>query len=425
MQTIKTAAVVVLLLTILYAAYVRMTVPPPPLSPEMQDLVFDDASFDAGGFGEDDFDLGSFDAGTPTDSFEPNSFDGAPLAQSAGGQTPGGNVPGGSAGFQMSDTPAVAASFELPPANAPASAGRYADVPSSPATSAVQRLPPVVGDADITPDPGRDYPNTGDTLELPDPAAAISGVNDASAGATATEHVTTGIADAGLTNAIATADGQYATDRRREALATLSLFYESPNLSDAQRDQLLSRLDPLAGEVIYSKEHLLEKPHRVGSNETLIDIAKRYDVPHQLLANINGIDDPITVLPGTELKVVRGPFRCDVDRTHQELTLFLGDLYAGRFPISIGDDPVPPPGAYTVQEKKSQKTYYDMTGNAIPPGDPRNPYGAMWIDLGAGVALHGSPSPEQPAGAGCISVAGRFTPDLMGILSEGSTVSIR
>ena len=71
------------------------------------------------------------------------------------------------------------------------------------------------------------------------------------------------------------ADRQYASDRRKEALATLSLFYETPNLTSGQREELLVRLDPLAREVIYSPEHLLEEPHRVGGSETLMDIATK------------------------------------------------------------------------------------------------------------------------------------------------------
>ena len=62
------------------------------------------------------------------------------------------------------------------------------------------------------------------------------------------------------------------------------------------------RLDPLAREVIYSKQHLLERPYRVGQEETLVAIAAKYEVPWQLLANINQVTDPMTLLPGTELR---------------------------------------------------------------------------------------------------------------------------
>ena len=180
-----------------------------------------------------------------------------------------------------------------------------------------------------------------------------------------------GTMDMGLANAIRTADKQYAEDKRKDALATLSIFYNTPNLSGEQRSELLSRLDPLAREVIYSQRHLLEQPHRVGQNETLMEIAARYEVPWQLLANINQIKDPVTVLPGTELKVVRGPFRADVNVSLKELTLFLGDLYAGRFPIGVGNDPTPKPGTFTVQDKQTSRTYLRRGRFTGASGQPR------------------------------------------------------
>ncbi len=234
-----------------------------------------------------------------------------------------------------------------------------------------------------------------------------------------------GTSDLGLVNAIRTADIQYAEDKRKDALATLSIFYNTPNLSGEQRSELLSRLDPLARDVIYSRRHLLEQPHRVGQNETLMQIAARYEVPWQLLANINQIKDPVTVLPGTELKVVRGPFRADVSVSQKELTLFLGDLYAGRFPIGVGNDPAPKAGTFTVQDKQTSRTFYDAAGAPVPPGSPNNPYGEVWLDLGGQLCIHGSPSTTSPSEKGCISLAADYADDLYGILSQGSSVTIR
>ncbi len=424
-QTLKTSAIVVLMMTVLYGAYVSMTTPPDTLPPGLQSALIESGDGEySDGLPADFADFG-IDSGTPeragdasmaTDMLslpgQESSRPGSPMNL---GETepPYGDMPEGLEGpppapsFQFSD---VDLERELPP-------------------TAATRLPSVAeGDrVTISPEPGRDYPSTGADFSLPDPDQS-----DPATSPSATEaplamqsDAESEVAAAGLANAIATADRQYQDDRRREALTTLSLFYETPNLTSEQREQLLSRLDPLARDVIYSSEHLLEEPHRVGGNETLMDVAKKYDVPWQLLANINGISDPITVLPGTDLKVVRGPFRADVDLTNHEMTLFLGDLYAGRFPVGIGKDPAPRAGSYTIQEKKSSKTYYDMAGTPVPPGNPRNPYGSMWIDLGQGISLHGSPQADQATDQGCISIAGNYSRDVFGILSEGSSVTIR
>ena len=295
------------------------------------------------------------------------------------------------------------------------------------------------------------YPSTGSTFVLPDPNTVASSFDASAAKASSEFALASGTSDSdvrglppsatsvqtaesggvspapnlGLANAIRTADKQYLDDKRRDALATLSIFYNTPTLSGEQRSELLSRLDPLAREVIYSTRHLLEQPHRVGQNETLMDIAAKYEVPWQLLANINQIKDPVTILPGEELKVVRGPFRAEVNLTNKELTLFLGDLYAGRFPIAVGNDPAPKAGTYMIQDKQTAKTYYNHSGSPVPPGSPENPYGNAWLDLGSQICIHGSPSTSSPTDKGCISLAADFADDLYGILSQGSSVTIR
>ncbi len=103
-------------------------------------------------------------------------------------------------------------------------------------------------------------------------------------------------------------------------------------------------LDPLAGEVIYSRRHLLDIAYVTNQGEVLEDIAKQYEVPSDILAKINAVD-PVAPLPaGTRLKVVPGPFRAEIDLARSEMTLFVGELYAGRFAIEFGSQPTPTEG---------------------------------------------------------------------------------
>lgn len=209
-----------------------------------------------------------------------------------------------------------------------------------------------------------------------------------------------------------------------QALFTLSLQYNAET-PPADRQRLLDILDPLAAKVIYSKEHLIEAPYDVRRGDTLNSVAQRYNVPWQLLANVNGLTDPEALTPGMQLKVIPGPFRAEVDVNGRELTLFVGRLYAGRFPISVGSDPSPPAGEYRVNDKQAGRTYYAADGRTIPVEDPRNPYGQIWIDLGGDVCIHGSPSSDADARMGCISLSPADANDLYGILSKGSAIVIR
>jgi lipoprotein-anchoring transpeptidase ErfK/SrfK len=156
-----------------------------------------------------------------------------------------------------------------------------------------------------------------------------------------------------------------------------------------------------------------------------MDIASRYNVQWQLLQNINGVRDPYVLVPKTQLKVVRGPFRAEVSLQTSHLTLFVDKYYAGRFPVSIGRDPMPPPGSYSVRDKREGRDYYPSNGRTVPMGHPSNPYGLHWIDLGSEVCIHGSAERDVSPDYGCISLSPRDAADVFGILSLGSPVVVK
>jgi hypothetical protein len=212
----------------------------------------------------------------------------------------------------------------------------------------------------------------------------------------------------------------------RDALALLSPYHSQPQLGSEERALLAAWLDALAAKVIYSREHLLAMPHKVRNSETMFDIAGQHQVGWQLLQNVNGLSggDPRVLVPGTELKIVRGPFRADVSLASGELTLYVGDLYAGRFPFVLGNEP-PPPGTYKVVDKREDRTYIGLDGRITPANDPANPYGGRWISLGGEVSIHGSPLSPSSQTLGCISLSPRDARDVYGILTVGSEVTVR
>ncbi|MDX1946493.1 MAG: L,D-transpeptidase family protein [Pirellulaceae bacterium] len=221
-----------------------------------------------------------------------------------------------------------------------------------------------------------------------------------------------------------TAEQQVGEGKFRSALALLSPYYSVTDLQPDERRDLLAWLDALAGKVIYSREHLLDGPHQVRKGELLFDVADKYRVPWQLLANINGVSDPQVLVPSTELKVVPGPFGAEVNLTTSELTLFLGELYAGRFSFVLGNEP-PQPGEYKVLDRRRDRTYYGPDGRTIPANDRTNPYGQWWLDLGREACIHGSPDVPANQTLGCISLSPQDAKDVYGILVVGSPVIIR
>jgi len=212
----------------------------------------------------------------------------------------------------------------------------------------------------------------------------------------------------------------------KKALTTLSLFYHAPELTMTQRTDLTDLLDALAREVIFSRRHLMDFAFVVAAGDHWDQISSQYDVPVEILARINGLDPSQPPPPGTNLKVVPGPFRAEVDLTRNELTVFVGDLYAGRYPCSFGQEPQPIPGVYQVQGKANDRNYYSANGASIAASDPSNPYGGFWIDLGQSQSIHGSPKADgSPNHMGCVSLSPLDANDVFGMLGVGSQVTIR
>ncbi len=199
-----------------------------------------------------------------------------------------------------------------------------------------------------------------------------------------------------------------ANGRLTAALEKLSRRYDDPTLSPAEYAQLLDLLDQIAYAVIYSPESLLDPPYVVQPGDTLPRIAQSYGVPWQLLARINGITDPNSLVPGQRLKVLRGPFDAEVDLNRRELTLKLHGLYAGRFAIP-----------YVAAPNRLESTYFVEDKSALP--------GDWWIRLSGGVEIRGEHSLQQKEGATSVpvlAVESDQIENLHTILSVGSRIRI-
>ena len=141
------------------------------------------------------------------------------------------------------------------------------------------------------------------------------------------------------------------------------------------------------------------------------------------------ITNPDFLIAGTQLKMIQGPFRAEIAYGKKEMTMFVGGMYAGRFPLDFGSDQPINVGEYRVQRKSDRgQVYVDRGGQSVAAGSQYNPYGRYWIDLGNGLCIH---SANTNDGRGCIrvqynEVANVFdAADVFGILSEKSQVTIR
>ena len=218
--------------------------------------------------------------------------------------------------------------------------------------------------------------------------------------------------------------------RSADALRMLTARYGDPKLTDDEHAQLTNMLDLIAGEVIYSREHTLEAPYVAQGGETLSQVAESYSIPWELLAKMNGFVeettwlplDPGALSPGEELKVVRGPFAAVMDVANHELTLYLNDLYAGRFPVESVGSAVSEQDLL-VQDKNPQPVFYPPSAGVLADS-PKNPLGSRWIGLGGELGLHGGQTAELPSHSS-VRLSDDNIKEVFDILSVGSRVVIR
>jgi lipoprotein-anchoring transpeptidase ErfK/SrfK len=240
---------------------------------------------------------------------------------------------------------------------------------------------------------------------------------------TASAILTTGGAGA----ALAEAQALLQQNQLVAALEKLSASFDSPSLSADDDRRIMELLDQLAGTVIYSREHLLLPAHTVRPGERLDQIAAQYKTSWELLAKINGIQDPANLSPGTQLKVIPGPFDALVDKSRRRMSVFLDGMYAGSFPIGFGRDRPAVDGQYVVNGKTPNPAYFGPDLQ-LPADDPHNPLGERLLDLGNGQVIHGTSEPADLANddaRGCIRLSARDSEDVYDILTPGSQVIIR
>lgn len=208
----------------------------------------------------------------------------------------------------------------------------------------------------------------------------------------------------------------------------LTQLYDNPGLSDDERAMLLPLLDNLAREVIYSELHFMEKPHQVRAGETVESVAKQYEITPELLMNLNGLKGAARLKPGTELKVVRGPFHAIISLEKKEIQLVLNGYYAGRFRTGIGQVDTIRKDSYAVTGKRKNPPYTGSEGTFLP-GTRNNPYGSYELTLAPGLAIHGTNAPETIGTwhdkAPGFNLSDKDIRDLFGILTTDSVVIVK
>ena len=210
-----------------------------------------------------------------------------------------------------------------------------------------------------------------------------------------------------------TAQTELNQGRLVDALRELSSWYDNPIVTPDEQSQLVDLLGQLAGTVIYSRKSYLGPPYVVRAGESLETIARDCQVPWQLLAKINGLTGPDGLIPGQELKIIRGPFQAQLNAKGQWLALFVDGLYAGRFRVQCDATINKPDGSYPVVK---------FPGGAVAQG--QSTAANRYISLGGDLHMLVSTDPAPP-GQTVVRISPQDMGDVYDMLSERSEVIIR
>jgi hypothetical protein len=325
------------------------------------------------------------------------------------------------AGAAVGVAVAGATAAALAPAAAP---------PGFASTGPVNEAPPTYLAAESAPPPVQDdvavHSGTGD--ERPQRLATLStsAISPASLPPEMPPAAAAMPSSAAFATAWADAHDKLTAGRYAEALMSLSVWYDDPSLGLEESHRLEDLLGQLAGSVIYSQQDLLLPPHVVAPGETLPAIAAQLGVSWQLLAKINGIADPLQLVPGEHLKLIRGPFDAVVSISRRRLSLQLGGAYAGSFPVVVGREFLSRVGSsLSVAEVRRDVAGTPMPGQTqgLAAGDS-----GRAILLGGGLMIEGADEPAlvaDDAAPASLVVSNRDLDELLDILGPGSSVLLR
>jgi LysM repeat protein len=199
------------------------------------------------------------------------------------------------------------------------------------------------------------------------------------------------------------------------------------------------QLAQLAEKWLFNKQVLSDDKlctsYKVSPGDVLEKIGRHYNVPYEVLMQINGMDKPEALQAGATIKVVNGPFHARIYRSLFTMDIYLQNTYVKSYPVGLGKQGMETPtGRWKVAEggKMKQPRWTDPdTGRTYESNDPDYPLGSRWIGLegiegGAvgkkGFAIHGTKDPQQigtQGSRGCIRLHNGNVVEVYNMLMQG------
>lgn len=249
----------------------------------------------------------------------------------------------------------------------------------------------------------------------------------------------TGITSETANSMIAAATKDMGTGKVIDARNKFNRVLLEMTLSSKDRAYVKRKLTELSEQWLFGKQvfegDTLTGTYEVKDNDYLSTIAPKYKVPYEALMMVNGIRDAKRLQKG-KIKVVKGPFRVEIQLSKFNMDLYLQDQYVKSYKVGIGKPgEETPTGKWRLKSAgksdKGPSWPHPVTGKMIVADDPEYPLGARWIPIecieGEGVgrtgfALHGTKEPESigtKCSLGCIRLKDENVIEVYNLLAAG------
>jgi len=232
----------------------------------------------------------------------------------------------------------------------------------------------------------------------------------------------------------------------------LSHVVFSSDVTPAQQTQAVKALRDLSAKTILSSTVLKDDPvaysYTVKAKDTLASVSKRCGCPAEILQQINDMKtDALQV--GSTIKLLRGPFRAQIDKSQCVLDVYLKDAtgaktFVYRARVAVGRNDGTPEGLFRIAGKAEKATWNPPTSMKDDHPDPVK-WGEKGYPLGKdglfmrlagaepktskvkGYGIHSTNSQGSighPRSHGCVRVGDKDIRNLYTMLDVGSEVQI-
>ncbi|TVR15513.1 MAG: hypothetical protein EA401_02615 [Planctomycetota bacterium] len=228
----------------------------------------------------------------------------------------------------------------------------------------------------------------------------------------------------------------------RDYSRVLRATYGKPGLQAVAEELLAERLQPLADSLFFSSAPLRDdasgfvQSHVVQSGENPNDIGRAYGMSYQFINMLRGADpESGNLRVGERLKVFdlkdRG-YQLYISKSEFRMDLFVGDIFARRYDVGIGEDITPTPAGtthITAREREPQWTD-PKTSQVYDYGHPGHIIGPVWLAFDPkigrnGLGIHGYTGSGNAVGTresnGCVRMRNDEVRELYNILVPCAT----